>query len=390
VRIPAYVIDTKTGLGNFRYVFDHIGLEETGTLSNVALLNGKVNLNFSDPMTFYDGASTVKNLADGKLRFAKTQVTEGGVVKRTYDLGEGATVVLTRVDGGRYDGDLKDGLRNVGTVRMTLLGNGTTVFDIAFLEATLTPYRIGFGEIPPDGATPAPTGTPAPRTQTVAGSDTAGYAEGVGTAAQFNDLRAIVAPLGRPGFYYLADAGNHRVRTLTFDQAAQTWTTAAFVGDGTVSTPVGARTAGYLDGALATASFKKPAGLLSDGNGGLIVADEGNNRLRLVKNNQVMTLAGDGDGTGFLQDGAALENGLPGPCALANDGLGGRLIAAGTLRQLKDGEIRSLAGQFTNSGATADDGFKDVKFAGIRGVVGGFTKAALVVDRHEVRYVRWP
>lgn len=490
VRIPAYEVDTTTGKGSFKYVFDHLGLEEVGTLTGVALTKDrKINLNFNDPMTHYDGESTVKAVADGAVRFGKRQVTEAGLVKRTYDLGEGANMALTRVSGGRYDGDLKDGLRPVGTARMTLLTNGTTVFDIRFGEAPLVPYRIGFGEIPGAGATPMPTPSAAVGAGTVAGGDVAGYAEGLGLAAKFDDLRAIVQVPNQPGSYFLADAGNHRIRVVTVDTSSQAWTTRAFAGDGTigwadgtggasrfnrpgglatdqagnlyvadtdnhrirkitaagevttiggdgvagwrdgagaqaqfnkpagllvdasgnvyvadtenhcirriapegtVTTPVGDRTAGLREGAIAQARFNKPVALLGDGAGGLIVADEGNGRLRLISNSQVSTLAGDGDGTQSFQDGPALENGLSRPVALASDGSGGYLIAAGTLRRLKNGELSSLVGTFTTTGAVTNGSFKDVTFANLRGLYPLADRGAIVVDRHAIRVTRWP
>jgi DNA-binding beta-propeller fold protein YncE len=216
----------------------------------------------------------------------------------------------------------------------------------------------------------APDGT----VSTLAGDGTAGWQDGAGAQARFNKPQGLL--VDGSGTVYVADTENHRIRRI--------------LADGTVSTVAGDGTAGFRDGASGQARFKGPTGLLADGSGGLVVADEQNHRLRLLAGSTVSTLAGDGDGTGLWQDGPALESGLSKPCALAPDGSGGFLVAAGTLRRVKDGQIGSLVGTFTSTGATVDGSFKDATFGGIRGVLGFQGGGALVIDRHEVRTVKWP
>jgi DNA-binding beta-propeller fold protein YncE len=70
------------------------------------------------------------------------------------------------------------------------------------------------------------------------------------------------------GSIIIADFCNYLVRKIT--------------PDGTVSTLAGSGSAGFSDGAGADAQFKNPYGVAVDGEGNIIIADQGNHRVRKI------------------------------------------------------------------------------------------------------------
>jgi hypothetical protein len=151
---------------------------------------------------------------------------------------------------------------------------------------------------------------------TVAGNGTAGYSGdgGLATAAGFNYTASVV--LDGTGNLYIADQGNHRIRKVATN--------------GIITTVAGTGTAGYRgDGGLATAAnLANPASVVVDGSGNLYIADYGNNRIRKVAANGIITtVAGDGShgfsGDGGLATTAVLDN----PFNVAVDGVGNLYIS---------------------------------------------------------------
>lgn len=101
---------------------------------------------------------------------------------------------------------------------------------------------------------------------TIAGDGTAGFLDGTGTSAQFNNPHAVATDGSN---LFIADSQNHRIRK--FDAANLEVTTLA--GDGTNA---------YLDGAGTAAQFNFPIGITSDGQS-LFISDTNNNRLRQIQ-----------------------------------------------------------------------------------------------------------
>ena len=179
---------------------------------------------------------------------------------------------------------------------------------------------------------------------TLAGSGTAGHAEGAGTTAQFNGPRDV-ALSGTT--LYVSDQNNHRIRAI--DLASKT-----------VSTLAGSGTAGDTDGAGTAAQFNDPRGLALSGTT-LYVADYSNHRIRAIDlaspGRTVSTLAGSG--TPGHANGVGTAAQFNGPIGIA--------VSEGTLYvadsdnhriraiDIASGTVRDIAGDGT-AGSTNEIG----------------------------------
>lgn len=131
---------------------------------------------------------------------------------------------------------------------------------------------------------------------TLAGDGTAGFADGQGASARFNNPQGVaVAP---SGVVYVADTGNHRIRRIATG--------------GTVTTLAGDGTAGFQNGLGNQARFNSPSRIAIDNAGNLYVADTGNSAVRFISaSGEVSTVAGDGT-AGSTDAPTARFNGLAG------------------------------------------------------------------------------
>ena len=145
--------------------------------------------------------------------------------------------------------------------------------------------------------------TPDGMVSTLAGTGVRGYADGPGSTALFNGPESL--DVDDRGNVYVADASNHCIRLIRTD--------------GMVSTLAGVgEEAGYRDGPAAQALFHYPTGVAVDEAGTVFVADAGNNRIRLISpDGMVTTLAGSGE-RGF-QDGPADQTQFDGPYRVTVD-----------------------------------------------------------------------
>jgi sugar lactone lactonase YvrE len=132
--------------------------------------------------------------------------------------------------------------------------------------------------------------TPAGIVSNFAGSlyTSAGFTNGTGNAAEFNNPKGMVIdPFNN---IYVADAGNHCIRKITSSRVVTT-----FAGNGV---------SGNADGNGTSARFNNPCDLAMDLFGNIYVADAGNRIIRKISpSGEVTTVAGSGangnqDGTG--------------------------------------------------------------------------------------------
>ena len=127
--------------------------------------------------------------------------------------------------------------------------------------------------------------TPSGLVSTFAGTGTAGFTNGTGTAAAFKAPEGIA--IDSQNTLYVADTGNHVIRKIT--------------SDGIVTTLAGSGVADYLDETGEAASFSSPRGVAVDSTGTVYVADTGNKRIRVITPEGIVTtLAGTGGGSSFV------------------------------------------------------------------------------------------
>jgi formylglycine-generating enzyme required for sulfatase activity len=127
---------------------------------------------------------------------------------------------------------------------------------------------------------------------TLAGSGTAAFADGQGTAASFSAPSKIA--VDKIGNIYVSDSWNNKIRKIT--------------PSGIVTTIAGSGSFGFSDGQGALARFANPNGVAVADSGNIYVADSYNNRIRkITPDGNVTTLAGSGD-TGA--SGMAFSDGL--------------------------------------------------------------------------------
>ncbi|WP_183575541.1 gliding motility-associated C-terminal domain-containing protein [Mucilaginibacter sp. X5P1] len=143
------------------------------------------------------------------------------------------------------------------------------VYTVNTTITALAPTNTG-GAVPPN---------PYGQVTTFAGTGTVGSADGLGTAASFNDPRGIA--VDNANNIYVADNGNNKIRKIT--------------PAGLVSTVAGSGVAGAVNGTGVNASFTNPTGLTVDAADNIYVADSGNQLIRkITPNGAVTTYAGSG------------------------------------------------------------------------------------------------
>jgi len=137
---------------------------------------------------------------------------------------------------------------------------------------------------------------------TVAGNGTAGFVNGEGVGARFNQPYSIKFD-GRDSFY-VPDQLNHSIRKVTLS--------------GKVATIAGSGSAGFSEGMGAAAQFNNPTGIAVGPEGTLYITDHNNNRIRKIEaDNSVTTVTGTG--AAGDKNGTVLEAEFRDPLDLAFD-----------------------------------------------------------------------
>ena len=146
----------------------------------------------------------------------------------------------------------------------------------------------------------------------LAGEGSPGSADGTGTAAQFNQPFGVT--LDSSGNLFVADKNNHVIREIT--------------SGGVVTTFAGtAGSFGTADGTGAVARFNDPTGVTAGSGGDLYVADSGNNTIRKITAQGVVTTLAGTAGTAGSTNGAGAAGLFNQPHGIAIDSSGNLYIA---------------------------------------------------------------
>jgi sugar lactone lactonase YvrE len=146
---------------------------------------------------------------------------------------------------------------------------------------------------------------------TLAGSGTAGSADGTGTAASFHRTAGI--SIDGFGNIFVSDYLNNMIRKVT--------------PSGVVTTIAGTIYKGFKDGLGSAAAFFGPSGIAVDASGNVFVGDYANNAIRKIIAAGVSTLAGNPYSVPGLLNGTSTSALFSGPTGVALDGKGNVFVA---------------------------------------------------------------
>jgi RHS repeat-associated protein len=173
----------------------------------------------------------------------------------------------------------------------------------------------------------------------IIGTGDPGLVNGPAASAKFKQPGAVVTDAAGINIY-VADTGNNVIRRIA--------------SDGSVTTYAGSGLASDNDGLALQAAFKQPMGLAFDRSGNLLVADSGNNRIRLITPAGAVTTLAGGVHDGFA-DGAAAQSLFKQPAGVTV-ALSGAVFVADTgnnrIRKIENGQVSTVAG-------TGQPGFND-------------------------------
>lgn len=187
-----------------------------------------------------------------------------------------------------------------------------------------------------------------------AGSGTITSVAGTGTAGfPVDNIPAISSPLSSPaavsadgnGNLYISDTRNNRIRKVD--------------GTGIITTLAGDGRQDFSgdNGPAASASLNVPRGITLSGAGQLYVADRNNNRIRRVdlRSGLITTVAGSARQDASGDNGPATDAGLNRPEAVAVDGAGNLLIADNGNHRIR--RVDAMSGTITTVAGNGQSGF---------------------------------
>jgi sugar lactone lactonase YvrE len=210
---------------------------------------------------------------------------------------------------------------------------------------------------------------------TIAGSGTAGNADGIGIAAEFNTPKGIAVDIN--GNLFVADTYNNRIRKIDTN--------------GLVTTIAGS-SAGNSNGFGASAQFALPCGVALDSAGNLFVADTGNNLIKKIGTDGMVSTY-IGNGIGGDTDGIGPNASLNRPISLAIDSNNVIYFVSkneNLIRRVTPaGEVTTIAGYYETWGSCSNGIGTNAQFLHPEGLVINPTGNIYIADTgsHTIRKI---
>jgi len=193
----------------------------------------------------------------------------------------------------------------------------------------------------------------------------AGLVNGTGAAALFNGPTGVATDIS--GNVYVADNGNNAIRKIT--------------PKGVVTTLAGSGIRGSSDGIGGAATFNQPQTLTVDGSGNIFVADRGNNLIRKITPDGVVTTIA-GTGTAGSANGIGTAASFNGPAGITIDASGNLYIGDSNNNLIRKitpaGTVSTLAG--TGSAGAGNGSLTAATFNSPQGVVADMYGRIYVAD----------
>lgn len=203
--------------------------------------------------------------------------------------------------------------------------------------------------ITPEGVVTTPAGD----------GGTQGDAGGSGPSARFRSPKGV-AVNSTGTAVYVADAGNHTIRSLTVTGTTTITVNVALVAGGS-------QVPGDVDATGTGARFRDPSAIAVDNADRLYVADTGNHKMRKIVSGVVTTLAGNGTAGNANGSGTAAQ--FSSPQGVTSDSTGANIYVGDTgnhlLRKVTSaGVVTTLAG--TGTSGAADGAGTAASFSGLQ------------------------
>lgn len=201
----------------------------------------------------------------------------------------------------------------------------------------------------------------------VIGTGDAGNAEGAVNLCQFSNPSGVA--IGNDGSVYIADTNNNAIRILDYNTQL-------------VSTFAGGNGTGFADGTADVATFYNPRGVALDSAGNVFVADSGNNAIRRIDRLTLQVVFFAGSTASGLADGAGTTARFNNPTQIAID-LQDNIYVADTgnnaIRNISsNGVVTTIAGNLT-SGYIDGLAYASL-FASPGGIAVGANKQLVIAD----------
>ena len=166
--------------------------------------------------------------------------------------------------------------------------------------------------------------TPGGGVSTLAGQNgIAGSSDGMGTNATFSAPSGLA--IDSTGNIYVADSGNNLIRQIS--PSGSNWVVTTLAGQVRLGPSFGTPVGGSADGTGTNATFNFPSALAIDSAGNIHVADAGNEIIRKITTNGMVTTFAGVAGQGGSLDGTGTNASFSWMSGLAVDGAGNVYVA---------------------------------------------------------------